>query len=123
VLSGCPYKTVSELQEVAELLDGKRINDNIWVWITTDQTTRNMAREKGIVQRIERSGAKVYANTCHFMQPIAHTMAPDQVIATDSMKMPRLLGGRGKAQWVYGTLKDCLAAATTTGKFVSTRWA
>jgi predicted aconitase len=121
VLSGCPFKTVFELQEVADLLDGKQVKDDIWVWITTDPTTRDLARRSGIAQRIEKAGAKLYAGTCHFCQPIAETMGPEHVIATDSMKMPRLVAGEGKPKWVFGTLKDCVAAATT-GKFVSTRW-
>ncbi|MDV6247077.1 aconitase X catalytic domain-containing protein [Rhodococcus opacus] len=121
VLSGCPFKSINELQEVAELLDGKQVRDDVWVWITTDPSTRELARNSGIAQRIEASGAKLYAGTCHFMQPVAASMGPEHVIATDSMKMPLLLAGPGKPQWLYGTLKDCIAAATT-GKFIETRW-
>ena len=53
--------------------------------------------------------------------PIETMFGPETVIATDSMKMRRLVAGEGMPTWRYGSLTDCVNAAVT-GKFKPTRW-
>jgi predicted aconitase len=60
-------------------------------------------------------------DTCEFCMPVESMFGPDMVIASDSMKMRRLIAGEGKPTWRYGTLVDCVDAAVT-GKFNPTPW-
>jgi predicted aconitase len=121
VLTGCPYKTIYELQELADLLDGKRIKENIFFWVYTDRAIWELAESSGLRERIERSGARLYHDACPVMIPHDKMFGPDKVFAADSVKMVRLIRGLGKPNFVFGSLKDLIRAAET-GTFESTRW-
>jgi cis-L-3-hydroxyproline dehydratase len=121
VLTGCPYKTIYELQELADLLEGKRIRDGLFFWIYTDQAIWTLAESSGLRERIERSGARLYHDACPVMIPHDRLFGPDKVFAADSVKMVRLIRGIGKPNFLFGPLPDLIDAAVT-GEFVSTRW-
>lgn len=116
VMSGCPFKTIYELQEVTEQLEGKKVKDGVQFFIHTDRATWTLAEEMGLVDRITAAGALLTTDTCEFCMPIENMFGPGTVIASDSMKMRRLTAGEGKPTWRYGTLTDCVDAAVT-GKF------
>lgn len=122
VVSGCPLKTIYEIQEVVRLLEGKRVKESVKFYIHTDHSTWSLAKEAGLVDKISSAGALLTRDTCEFCMPVETMYGPGTVIATDSMKMRRLVAGAGKPTWRFGSLKDCVNAAIT-GKFKTTRWA
>lgn len=121
VMSGCPLKTIYEIQEVARLLEGRRVKQNVKFYVHTDHSTYSLAKEAGLIDKISAAGAMLTRDTCEFCMPVETMYGPDTVIATDSMKMRRLVAGKGKPTWRFGSLVDCVNAAVT-GKFRSTRW-
>lgn len=121
VLTGCPYKTIYEVQELADLLEGKRIKEGIFFWVYTDQAIWQLAEASGLRERIERSGARLYHDACPVMIPHDRLFGPKKVFAADSVKMVRLIRGVGKPNFVFGSITDLINAAVT-GEFVSTRW-
>lgn len=121
VVSGCPFKTISEIQEVVNLLDGRKVKDGIKFYVHTDHTTWSLADEMGLVQKIKDAGALLTRDTCEFCMPLETMFGPETNIATDSMKMRRLVAGPGKPTWRYGALSDCVNAAVT-GKFSLPNW-
>jgi len=121
VMSGCPFKTLQEVQEVTDQLQDQKVADGVKFYIHTDRITYNMADDMGLVAKIEAAGALLTTDTCHWCMPVETLYGPDKVIATDSMKMRRLLAGSGKPDWRYGTLTDLVGAAVT-GKFKPSRW-
>jgi len=64
VTLGCPHYTLTQLQNVAEKLKNRSIADGVRFWICTNRMTRKQAEYSGIVERIEKSGAKVITDTC-----------------------------------------------------------
>lgn len=121
VMSGCPFKTLPEVQELADQLGEQKVADGVKFYIHTDRITFNMAKDMGLVDRIEAAGAMLTTDTCTWCMPVETMYGPDKVIASDSMKMRRLLAGEGKPTWRYGTLTDLVGAAVT-GKFRPSRW-
>ena len=121
VISGCPFKTLQEVQELTEQLGEQKVADGVQFYIFTDRITFNMAQDMGLVDRIEAAGALLTTDTCSWCMPVETMFGPDKVIASDSMKMRRLLAGDGKPTWRYGTLTDVVDAAVT-GKFKPSRW-
>lgn len=121
VMSGCPFKTIAEVEEVADQLDGQKVADGVKFYIHTDRITFNLAKEMGFLARIEAAGAILTTDTCTWCMPVETMFGPDKVIASDSMKMRRLLAGAGKPDWRYGSLTELVGAAVT-GKFKSSRW-
>lgn len=121
VMSGCPFKTIYEIQEVVEQLGDDKVKEGVKFIIHTDRVTYVLAEHMGLVDRIVDAGALLTTDTCEYCMPIENMYGPDTVIAADSMKMRRLVAGEGKPTWRYGTLTDCVNAAIT-GKFRPTHW-
>jgi predicted aconitase len=121
VSTGCPFKTIYEVQAAAKLLEGKKVKDGVLFFVHTDFTTWHLAEEMGLVEVIEKTGAYVTRDLCPFCLPLEDMYGPDKVVATDSIKTIRLLSGKGKPRYCFGSLEDCVNAAVT-GSFRSTRW-
>ena len=121
VMSGCPFKTIYEIQEVVEQLGDSKVKEGVKFLIHTDRVTHVLAEHMGLVEKITNAGALLTTDTCEYCMPIENMYGPDTVIAADSMKMRRLVAGEGKPTWRYGTLTDCVNAAIT-GKFRPTHW-
>ena len=57
---GCPHCSAAELEKIAELLRGKTVSKEFWIF-----TSRELAkRYPEYVRTIEKSGAKVVCDTC-----------------------------------------------------------
>lgn len=121
ILTGCPYKTIYELQELADLLEGKRIKPEIFFWVYTDRSIWELAESSGVRERIEKTGARLFHDACPVMIPHDRLFGPSKVFAADSVKLVRLVRGIGKPNFLFGPLPDLINAAVT-GEFVSTRW-
>jgi len=116
---GCPHLTYNEIRQIAGLIDGKKVNDNVYFWVQTDTPTYYMAHHHGEAQVIEKAGGKIYHSTCFGLHPL-RDWGDDLNIATNSYKGIKLFGGQGQG-WIFGALPDLINAAVT-GRFVSTRW-
>lgn len=116
---GCPHLTYNEIRQIAGLIEGKKVNDNVYFWAQTDTPTYYMAHHHGEAQVIEKAGGKIYHSTCFGLLPL-RDWGNDLNIATNSFKGIKLFGGQGQG-WIFGAIPDLINAAVT-GKFVSTRW-
>ncbi|MEO0249159.1 MAG: aconitase X [candidate division WOR-3 bacterium] len=119
VIMGCPLLTYDEVRQIARLIEGKKVNGNVYLWVQTDVSSYYLAHEFGEAKVIEDAGGKIYHSTCMAMNPM-RIWSHDLTIATDSFKYVKLAGGYGQ-KWIYGSVPDLINAAVT-GKFVSTRW-
>lgn len=118
IMVGCPFKHVYELQEIADMLDGRRVKSDVDFIIYTDRSIMAQAEASGIRTRIERSGAKIYQDACPVMVPYRRMHDRQKVFATDSVKMIRLIRGAGNPCWHFGSLADLIDAAES-GYFLS----
>ncbi|HVN65910.1 MAG TPA: aconitase X catalytic domain-containing protein [Methanomicrobiales archaeon] len=105
VAMGCPHCSAGELEEIASLLRGKRVNKPLFVF-----TSRHaMERNRSLVEAIEASGARVYADTCMVVSPM---MEGYSSVMVDSGKafayVPSMCGALAR----IGTRKECVAEAT-----------
>jgi predicted aconitase len=118
VVTGCPFLNLNEIRGIAAKLAGKKINSSVAFWLQTDTHTYLMAKFLGIIETIERAGAKIYHDTCMGNGPADQWGKVN--IATDSFKNIKLFGGRGQ-KFMFGSL-DELVQAGISGRFISTRW-
>jgi len=105
VCLGCPHASLGELARIAALLQGRSVART--TWICTARATAETARSIGIVQRIERSGAIVVADTCFVVAPLAGR----GTLATDSAKGCYYSRGHNRLAVKLGTVERCLDAA------------
>ncbi len=116
---GCPHLSYYEIRQIAQLIEGKKVSENVHLWVQTDTPSYYLAHHHGEAQVIEEAGGKIYHSTCFGLLPL-RDWGSDLNIATNSFKGIKLFGGQGQG-WMFGALPDLINAAVT-GRFVTTRW-
>lgn len=109
---GCPHASLAELAATAELLGGRRVRTELW--LTSSRSAVQEARRRGLAQRLESSGARLMADTCLVVAPMAHYGF--RSLATNSAKMAAYAPGHCGLATHFGPLEACVEAA------VSGRW-
>jgi predicted aconitase len=111
ILLGCPHASLTQLADIARLLDGKKLSSGTELWIMTPRALRSVADRNGYTEVIEKAGGHLLTDSCPAMSRTAP--AGTRVFATDSAKqahyLPAILGIEA---W-FGTLDECIAAAVT----------
>jgi predicted aconitase len=105
---GCPHASLAELEYIAQQLEGKKINPNKEVWVTTARPTKQIADRMGFTKMIEDSGVKVAADTCCVVAPIKGRF---HGLASDSAKMCYYGSGRNKFSVKLMSVDECLEEA------------
>ena len=106
VALGCPHCSGEELAHIAALLDRRKITKPLYVF-----AARRVIQENAeAVAAIERSGARVYADTCMVVSPALERYG---AIMTNSGKgfayLPSMCGAEAR----LAPLEDCVAVATS----------
>jgi len=105
VALGCPHCSPAELAEVARLLAGKVVTKPLYVFAAQSVIDRN-AR---VVDAIEKTGARVFADTCMVVSPVMEQYASVMVNSGKALAyVPNMCGGKAR----IGTLADCIEVAT-----------
>lgn len=101
---GCPHSSVSELTELAHLLDGKKVIKEVWV--CTSRAIKNMNPE--LIKRIEKSGAKVFCDTCMVVSPASERFKCMMVNSGKAFKyVPNLCGIKS----IMAQTEECVRVA------------
>ncbi len=111
VALGCPHYSLPQLEELARLLQGKKVSKDVTMWVHTNVAIKAMARQLGYVRAIEESGAIVTQDLCTILgNPEALGF---KTLATNSGKMAFYApGSNGFGVW-FGEAKRCVDAAVT----------
>ncbi|MBE0521557.1 MAG: aconitase X catalytic domain-containing protein [Candidatus Methanoperedenaceae archaeon] len=101
---GCPHSSVPELERLALLLDGKSVKRE--TWICTSRAVKE--NNPGLVRRIEKSGAKVFCDTCMVVSPASERFSCMMVNSGKAHKyVPNLCGVRS----IMAKTEECVEAA------------
>ena len=104
VALGCPHCSAGELAEIASLLVGKRMRKPLLIF-----TSRHVVEgNQSLIQKIEASGARVYADTCMVVSPM---MEPYSSIMVNSGKAFAYIPSMCGAMVRIGTLTECVEEA------------
>jgi len=106
VMLGCPHYTLKQVEQVARLLNGKKIHDKVALWVCTSATTKLLADRNGYVHIIEKAGGHLVADTC-IDEPCWYAYK-NKVGMTDS---PKCAYYRRFKEAIVARLKDCVEAA------------
>jgi len=109
VMIGCPHATLTEIVEVAHLLEGKKVSENTQLWIATTDSIRSYAEKMGYDKMIADAGGKIMADTCPCISQIE--MARNKNYMTNSVKQAYYAPGQLGAQVHFANTKDCIDAA------------
>jgi predicted aconitase len=105
VALGCPHCSPEELGTLTRLLAGKRVIRPLYVFASQGVIDANRA----VVDTIEKSGAKVYADTCMVVSPVMEQYAGIMVNSGKALAyVPDMCGAVSR----IGTTEDCVKVAT-----------
>jgi predicted aconitase len=106
VMLGCPHYTLKQVEEVARLLNGKKIHEGVAFWVCTSATTQTLAERIGCIDIIERAGGRVVVDTC--IDEPCWIAYEGKVGMTDS---PKCAYYRRFKEARVGRLEDCVEVA------------
>lgn len=109
VVLGCPHASLAELRRIADGVRGRRLRSAFWV--TTSRPVREAAEAEGLVAMVEEAGGLVVADSCVVIAPM--TELPYRTVATNSAKMATYALGHAGLRARFGSLEQCLDAATS----------
>ncbi|HDN73623.1 MAG TPA: DUF521 domain-containing protein, partial [Archaeoglobus sp.] len=102
---GCPHVSDDELKLILDLIEGKRVKKELWIFTSRDIVNRN----RKIVEKIERLGAKVFCDTCIVVSTACEKY--DCVLVNSGKALHYLPKLRG-VEVSFSDLKRCLEVAT-----------
>ena len=111
VTIGCPHASISEIRQIARLVDGKKVKPGVEFWISTSRMMEAYADRMGYTAAINASGARIVCGVC--ARSVSWTFTRERgfrTLATNANKMAQG-GGLVGHETFYGSLERCVAAA------------
>jgi hypothetical protein len=106
VAVGCPHCSPAELIRIAGLLEGKKVTRPFYVFTAQGVIDKNLET----VGRIERSGARVFADTCMVVSPVMERYPAIMVNSGKALAyVPDMCGAVAR----IGSIQDCVDVATS----------
>ncbi|MBW2148377.1 MAG: aconitase X catalytic domain-containing protein [Deltaproteobacteria bacterium] len=114
VIFGTPHLSLMEVHDLARRLEGKRVNANVKLLLTTSSLVKSMAERLGLVRIIEEAGGTFLCGVCFYLMYPAEIARKLGVrsLATNSAKLANIIAGAG----IRPVLRDeetCIQAAVT----------
>lgn len=104
VCLGCPHASISEIQEVAELVRDKKLTEDLW--ICTSKAIKAISKQCGYLDIIEKAGGKIVSDTCMVVAPIEEL--DYEVIGVNSAKAANYVPNMCKLDVVYDTVENLI---------------
>ena len=113
VCVGCPHCSIKEIQEIADLIRGKKVKEGTELWVATSRTAKQLADKRGYTETIEAAGGKFACDTCMAVAPLKGRF---KALATTSAK-GCFYSRQNLMKTKMGSMKECVQAAVT-GKWI-----
>jgi len=109
VMVGCPHYTITEIRDLARLLDGRKISPNVRFWIYTYKSTILLAERLGYKEIVEKAGAEFISDTCMIVSPTE--LYGFKRIMTDSGKCAYYAPTQIQSDVIFGSIQECVESA------------
>jgi hypothetical protein len=103
---GCPHLTISQVQQIANIVRGKKLA--VAMWILTSSYTKQLADRMGLTASINAAGGEIVADSCPDQPCWRHLSGKTGV--TDSPKCAYYPKRRGM-EFIIRDLATCVEAA------------
>jgi len=108
VALGCPHYSLPKLQQLAALVDGRKVKPGKHLWIYTSQHAYNLAEVMGCAKTIEQAGALILAGNCLVISPMGKHRFRSMM--TDSAKFAYYLPSEHQVEISCAGMADCVRA-------------
>jgi hypothetical protein len=106
VAVGCPHCSPAELVDIARLLKEKTVTKPLYVFAAQGVVDNN----RMTVNAIEKSGARVFADTCMVVSPVMERYSAIMVNSGKALAyVPDMCGAVAR----IGSIEECVAVATS----------
>jgi predicted aconitase len=112
VVFAAPQLSLIEMQQVADLLDGREVHKQTSVLVATSPEIKSACDRLGLTRRIERAGAIVLKGVCFYQmhaREIGEAMGWKRLMS-NSAKLVNIIGGYGYTPSL-GSMAACIDAA------------
>ncbi len=112
VVFAAPQLSLVEMQQVADLLDGKQIHKDTALIVCTAPSVYTDADRMGLLSRIENTGAKVLEGTCFYNQYAREIGVANgwTRLLSNSAKIVNIISGYGYKP-ALASMEECVASA------------
>jgi predicted aconitase len=115
VILGCPHVSIIQIRHYVELLSGRRVKDNVEIWILVSNVIKHYAEDLGYARALESSGCRLVSNTCPSPMPRGFFNERGfRAVATESAKMAFYVAITQNVRCRYGNLDEIIDAVTVT---------
>jgi predicted aconitase len=106
---GTPHFSLAEFQQLVQLLDGRRVHDDVALFVSTARHIAAELEARGWAEILRRAGAQLVMDTCTYLTPII----PERrgVVMTNSAKWAYYAPGNIGVDVVFGSLEECVTSA------------
>ncbi len=104
ITTGCPHASISELEEIAEMLEKKPVKKPFWICLS--RNIKDEAVKSGLAARIEKNGGTLVADTCMVVAPLERMGFKSPAI--DSGKATVYLPTMCRQKVLFGRLEEIL---------------
>jgi predicted aconitase len=106
---GCPHCSIKEIQEIADLIQNKKVKQGVELWVATSRTVKQLADKRGYTTTIENAGGKFACDTCMAVAPLKGRF---NALATTSAK-GCFYSRQNLMKTKMGSMKKCIEAAVS----------
>jgi len=107
VFLGCPHCSLHEIRQVAKMLNGRKVNRNVRLWVCTSRHMK--AKAQRYVHAIESAGGKVLCDTCAVVTWI-EKLGVDTLM-TNSAKTAYYAPTSNRVKTIFESLNRCIETA------------
>lgn len=104
ICMGCPHASLEEIHEIAQIVEGKTIKNQLWV--CTSISVKAAADRMGYTAAIEKAGGKMVCDTCMVVAPIEELGF--KVVGVNSAKAANYVPTMCGLDVVFGDLEDLI---------------
>ena len=112
VIFGCPQCSIQEVQEIVDLLEGRKVHADTGLWICTSAWVKILCKRMGLLDQLDASGVRVVADVGAADGP--HLYLREQGIRVIAMNSARGCYYShnlfGMETW-FGSTRDCVQTA------------
>ncbi len=93
------------------MLDGKKVNSGVRLWIATSKQIRVIGERMGVVQKIEKAGGLVLTDVCAGPSNPLNEVPGVRRVATPDARAAYFIPGSAGLEVIFGSVKGCIEAA------------
>ena len=109
VALGTPHFSFTEFANLVPMLDGRKVADGVNLYISTSRHVRDLAKQKGWRDILEKAEARIIVDTCTYFSPAVRGCKGR--VMTNAAKWAWYAPGQLGVDVCFGSLLECAETA------------